>query len=221
MITTDKIVEEMVTVKNTRRLLALLAALALISALCGCGKEPGPASSAPASEPESSSSCWVDPEYTVDADGELPEVPEDFFDKAMETYAWFDIRPLDGLVDVPAKNTKNAYLVEDYMFWEFSDFCDYLLGYFSPAIVNELLSRGYYIEEDGRTYTVHFPISYDKAVINVDFSEGEIVGRKLIYTAEVTFGDMQTLEPIGFETYEFVAEPVGGRFVFTEFPYFY
>ena len=212
--------------KNTRKLVALIAAAALIAALCACGKAPEPASSGPASsgtasEPGNSRGRYVDPEYTVDAEGELPEVPEDFLGKAFETYAWFEIRPLDGIVNIRAKNTENAYLVEDYEFWEFSDFCDYLLGYFSPAIVDELLSRGYYIEEDGRTYTVHFPISYDKAVIDVNFSEGEIVGRKLIYTADVTFGDMQTLEPIASETFTFVAEPVGGRFVFTEFPYFY
>lgn len=221
MITIYKTGEEMTPVKNTRRLLALLAALALISALCGCGKEPGPASSAPASEPESSSSCWVNPEYTVDAEGELPEVPEEFLRKAMEAYSWFELNLLGWIVDIPAKHTENAYLVEEDEFRRYDDFRDYLLGLFSPEIVNELLSRGYYVVEDGYLYTRHFPRSADKAVINVDFSEGEIVGRKLIYTAEVTFGDMQTLEPIGFETYEFIAEPVGGRFVFTEFPYFY
>ncbi len=209
--------------KNTRTLAVLLAAVLLVfAALGGCGKPAEPASSAPASsEPESSSSCCVDPSYTVDTEGELPEVPEGFFGKAMEAYSWFELNLLGWIYDVPAKHTENAYLVEDEEFRRYDDFRDYLLGIFSPAIVNELLSRGYYIEEDGYLYTRHFPRSADKAVIDTDFGEGEIVGRKLIYKVDVTFGDMQTLEPIRSETFTFVAEPVNGRFVFTEFPYFY
>ncbi|MBO4933548.1 MAG: hypothetical protein J5441_00010 [Clostridia bacterium] len=207
--------------KVMRRLIALIAVLSLFAALCGCGKAAEPASSAPASEPESNSGFWVDPSYTVDAEGELPEVPDGFLRKAMEAYSWFELNLLGWIYDVPAKHTENAYLVEDEQFRRYDDFRDYLLGIFSPAIVNELLSRGYYVEEDGYLYTRHFPRGADKAVIDTDFGEGEIVGRKLIYKVDVTFGDMQTLEPIRSETFTFVAEPVNGRFVFTEFPYFY
>ena len=205
--------------KTAKRTLALLSAAALfLSALCGCGKEAAePASSAP----ESESSYYVDPDYVVDTEGELPEVPEDFLHKAIEAYSWFEMCLLDPIDNIPAKTKKDTYLVEEEQFHLFSDFRDYLLGLFSPAIVNELLSRGYYIEEDGYTYVWGHPRSPDKAVVDVDFGEGLINGRKLIYDVTVTFGDMTTLEPIDTQVFEFVAEPVNGRFVFTEFPYFY
>ena len=205
--------------RTTSRALALFfAAVLFLSALCGCGKEAAePASSAP----ESESSYYVDPDYAVDTEGELPEVPEDFLHKAIEAYSWFEICLLDPIDNIPAKTKADTYLVEEEQFHLFSDFRDYLLGLFSPAIVNELLSRGYYIEENGYTYVWGHPRSSDKAVIDVDFGEGVITGRKLIYTVTVTFGDMQTLEPIDTQVFEFVAEPVNGRFVFTEFPYFY
>lgn len=207
---------------KAKRIFALLIAALLVSAFCACGKAAEPASSAPASSaPESGPDFWVDPSYTVDAEGELPEVPEDFMRKAMEAYSWFELNLLGWIYDIPAEHTENAYLVENEEFRRYDDFRDYLLGIFSPAIVNELLSRGYYVVEDGYLYTRHFPRSADKAVVDTVFGEGEIVGRKLIYKVDVTFGDMQTLEPIRSETFTFVAEPVNGRFVFTEFPYFY
>ena len=203
--------------KTAKGILALLLAALLLSALSGCGKTPEQASSAP----ESSSSYYVDPEYTVDTEGELPEIPDDFLHKAIEAYSWFEMCLLDPIDNIPAKTKKDTYLVEEEQFHLFSDFRDYLLGLFSPAIVNELLSRGYYIEEDGYTYVWGHPRSPDKAVVDVDFGEGLINGRKLIYDVTVTFGDMTTLEPIDTQVFEFVAEPVNGRFVFTEFPYFY
>lgn len=205
------------------RTAALFAAVLLVfAALGGCGKTPEHASSAPASSaPESEASYYVDPNYSVDTEGELPEAPEGFLNSALEAYSWFEMALLDPLDNIPAKTKEDTYLVEDDRFHRFSDFCDYLLGFFSPAIVNELLSRGYYVEEEGLTYVWGHPRSADKAVVKVVFGEGEIVGRKLIYKVDVTFGDMTTLEPIRSETFEFVAEPVNGRFVFTEFPYFY
>lgn len=211
--------------KTAKKLLALLLAALFVSALCACGKTPEPESSgAPESSrgaPESSSDYGVDPNYTIDTEGELPEVPDDFLHKALEAYSWFEICLLDPIDNIPAKTKEDTYLVEEDQFHLFADFRDYLLGLFSPAIVNELLSRGYYIEENGYTYVWGHPRSPERAVINVDFGEGVITGRKLIYTVTVTFGDMQTLEPTETQTFEFVAEPVGGRFVFTEFPYFY
>jgi hypothetical protein len=205
-------------VEKAKRLLALLLAALLVSALCACGKTPEPASSAPESD---SAPYGVDPDFTVDTEGELPEVPDDFLHKALEAYSWFEIALLDPIDNIPAKTKADTYLVEDEQFHLFADFRDYLLGLFSPAIVSELFSRGYYIEEDGYTYVWGHPRSADKAVLDVDFGEGVITGRKLIYNVTVTFGDMQTLEPIDTQIFEFVAEPVNGRFVFTEFPYFY
>lgn len=205
--------------KKAKRLLALLLAALLISALCACGNAPEPASSAP--ESDSFAPYGVDPNYTVDTVGELPEVPDDFLHRALEAYSWFDLALLDPLDNIPSKTRENAYLVEDEQFHYFADFRDYLLGFFSPAIVSELFARDCYFEENGYTYVRQFPRGSDKAVLNVDFSDGAITGRKLIYTATVTFGDPQTLEPTETQVFEFVAEPVGGRFVFTEFPYFY
>ncbi|MBR5941740.1 MAG: hypothetical protein IKZ81_00160 [Clostridia bacterium] len=211
--------------KTAKKLLALLLAALFVSALCACGKTPEPESSgAPSSSqgaPESSSDYGVDPNYTVDTEGELPEVPDSFFHEAMDAYSWFEGAQIDPIDNIPSKTQEHAYLVEDEAYRRFSDFRDYLLTLFSPALVNELLSRDIYFDEEGYTYVRQFPYTVDKAVIKVDLDDGVIVGRKLIYTAVVTFGDMQTLEPIDTQTFEFVAEPVGGRFVFTEFPYFY
>ena len=202
--------------KLTALFAALLCAALLLSA---CGSAPAPASP---EAPESASPGYVvDPEYVVDTEGELPEVPQDFLTKAMDAYSWFEMNLLGKLDDMPSKTTLYAYLVEDPEFRSYQAFCEYLLELFSPKIVRELLDRGYYKEENGMTYVCIHHRGTDKAVIRADIDNGRIEGRKLIYTASVTFADPVTLEPTGDATFEFIAEPVGGRFVFTEFPYFY
>ena len=147
--------------KTAKRLLALLLAALLVSALCACGKTPEPEASAPESE---SSAYYVDPEYTVDTEGELPEVPDDFLHKALEAYSWFEVCLLDPVDNIPSKTRENAYLIEDEQFHVFADFRDYLLGLFSPAIVSKLFSRDCYFEENGYTYVRQYPRGSDKAV---------------------------------------------------------
>ena len=152
-----------------------------------------------------------------------PRIPEDFLREALATYGFFEMSILESFIDFPSPNGEKAYLAEDEKFRRYDDFYGYVRGMFSRQITDELFARGIYINIDGDNYVREMPRSYGNIVLDVEMDE---VGKltpdgKLVYAVTVTFGKPVTLEPDRTETLEFIAEPEGGRYVFTQFPYFY
>lgn len=199
-----------------KRITALLLTAALFLMLFGCGVDVplrSPSADAEQSAPLSSSEP---------PSGE-PRIPEDFLREALATYGFFEMSILESYIDFPAPNGEKAYLAEDEKFRRYDDFYGYVRGMFSRQITDELFARGIYINIDGDNYVRERPRSYGNIVLDVEMDE---VGKltpdgKLVYAVTVTFGKPVTLEPDRTETLEFIAEPEGGRYVFTQFPYFY
>lgn len=199
-----------------KRIMALLLTAALLLMLFGCGaNEPLRSSSADAEQSAPLSS-------SEPPSGE-PRIPEDFLREALATYGFFEMSILESFIDFPAPNGEKAYLAEDEKFRRYDDFYGYVRGMFSRQITDELFARGIYINIDGDNYVREMPRSYGNIVLDVEMDEvGELTpDGKLVYTVTVTFGKPVTLEPDRTETLEFIAEPEGGRYVFTQFPYFY
>lgn len=199
-----------------KRITALLLTAALFLMLFGCGaNRPMRSSSADAEQSAPLSS-------SEPPSGE-PRIPEDFLREALATYGFFEMSILESFIDFPAPNGEKAYLAEDEKFRRYDDFYGYVRGMFSRQITDELFARGIYINIDGDNYVREMPRSYGNIVLDVEMDEvGELTpDGKLVYTVTVTFGKPVTLEPDRTETLEFIAEPEGGRYVFTQFPYFY
>lgn len=199
-----------------KRITALLLTAALFLMLFGCGANGSMRSSSADAEPSSPLSSSEPPS------GE-PRIPEDFLREALATYGFFEMSILESFIDFPAPNGEKAYLAEDEKFRRYDDFYGYVRGMFSRQITDELFARGIYINIDGDNYVREMPRSYGNIVLDVEMDE---VGKltpdgKLVYAVTVTFGKPVTLEPDRTETLEFIAEPEGGRYVFTQFPYFY
>ena len=199
-----------------KRITALLLTAALFLMLFGCGANGSMRSSSADAEQSAPLSSSEPPS------GE-PRIPEDFLREALATYGFFEMSILESFIDFPAPNGEKAYLAEDEKFRRYDDFYGYVRGMFSRQITDELFARGIYINIDGDNYVREMPRSYGNIVLDVEMDE---VGKltpdgKLVYTVTVTFGKPVTLEPDRTETLEFIAEPEGGRYVFTQFPYFY
>ena len=199
-----------------KRITALLLTAALFLMLFGCGANGSMRSSSADAEPSSPLSSSEPPS------GE-PRIPEDFLREALATYGFFEMSILESYIDFPAPNGEKAYLAEDEKFRRYDDFYGYVRGMFSRQITDELFARGIYINIDGDNYVREMPRSYGNIVLDVEMDEvGELTpDGKLVYAVTVTFGKPVTLEPDRTETLEFIAEPEGGRYVFTQFPYFY
>ena len=200
-----------------KRITALMLIAAALLLLFGCSGANGPVrSSSGDAEPSAPLSSSESPS------GE-PQIPEDFLREALAAYGFFEMSILESYIDFPAPNGEKAYLAEDEKFRRYNDFYGYVRGMFSQQITDELFARGIYINVDGNNYVREMPRSYGNIVLDVEMDDvGELTpDGKLVYTVTVTFGKPVTLEPDRTETLEFIAEPEGGRYVFTQFPYFY
>ncbi len=139
---------------------------------------------------------------------------------AMEVYAWFVMCPLDVDQNVPSPEG-DTYLLLDETLSQVSLMQDRLDAYFSPDIVQALWAWGTYQNVNGWLYGTapqDSPLArpVDPDVADAEFELAEETKNRRVYA--VTVYRLSSDEP---ETLHFVSELLNGRWVFTEFPFFW
>ena len=151
-----------------------------------------------------------------------PEIsPRDEILSAMTVYSWFTIAPLDVNGDVPSPSG-DKYRVLDETLVSADAMRETLRAYFSDDIIEELWAWGSYDESDGLLYGYYPGESPYERPIDPDISEVEYAltlhtDDARIYT--VTVYALSSDEPLLFEFIQEKAED--GRWVFTQFPFFW
>ncbi len=147
--------------------------------------------------------------------------PRDEILAAMTVYSWFTIAPLDVNGDVPAPGG-GKYRVLDDVLVSAEAMQETLAAYFSDEIIEELWAWGSYETVNGQLYGYYPGESPYERPIDPDVSEVEYVlslhtDDTRIYT--VTVCSLSSDEPLLFE---FIQEKTeDGRWVFTQFPFFW
>lgn len=192
-----------------RKLLVCLAlVLALSFVLCGCGDKPV---TNPVSSSESDAGS---------IDGEDVEIPEHFFSDALEAYSWFEMCTMPTCEETAPGNDE-LRLVEDPVLQDYDAFVKYMQNLFSQDIVDRLFGYGVYENVEGKTYCMDMARGADITILEEENHPAVKEDGKLVYVVNVSYGDPETEVVESTEEYRFVAEVIDGRYVFTEFPFFW
>lgn len=151
--------------------------------------------------------------------GVAEETPKDVILSAMEIYSWFTISPLDVDPEL-AGGDGSVYRVADEMLCSHDTMTRLLDFTFCPEIVQEMFSYGTYTVIDGMLYGQSGGRPIDPLISGVTYEETERSEERVVYAVTVSY---QTEGGIVMEpqVLEFVREPVGGLWVFTQFPFFW
>lgn len=140
---------------------------------------------------------------------------------AMTVYSWFTIAPLDVNGDVPAPDGGKYRVLDDELV-SAEAMQATLAAHFSDDVIEELWAWGSYETVDGLLYGYYPGESPYERPIDPDISEVEYAlalhtDDARIYT--VTVYTLSSDEPLLFE---FIQEKTeDGRWVFTQFPFFW
>ena len=140
---------------------------------------------------------------------------------AMTVYSWFTIAPLDVNGDVPAPDGGKYRVLDDELV-SAETMQETLAAHFSDDIIEELWAWGSYETVNGQLYGYYPGESPYERPIDPDVSEVEYAlalhtDDARIYT--VTVYSLSSDEPLLFE---FIQEKTeDGRWVFTQFPFFW
>lgn len=140
---------------------------------------------------------------------------------AMTVYSWFTIAPLDVNGDVPAPDGGKYRVLDDELV-SAETMQATMAAHFSDDLIDELWAWGSYETVDGQLYGYYPGESPYERPIDPDISEVEYAltlhtDEARIYT--VTVYSLSSDEPLLFE---FIQEKTNdGRWVFTQFPFFW
>ncbi len=204
-----------------KKILILLAAVALLFTACTNG---GNSSSTP-SPSESSSSEASSQQPSQSSPETDPATAEEQMEPAMEAYAWCMVYSLPcDPGDTISLDGRPAYRVNDPRFPDYDSLHRYLSEIFSPEMVdNTLLSGGNYVNVDGALYSYDGARGTDVFVGGATYAMGEETDtrREIIASVEYLVDPAaETPEVERVETYTFVQEKIDGKWLFTQFPYF-
>ena len=182
------------------RLFALILVLSLALAGCAFAEEAAPAAAgdaAPTAAEETAS-------------------PNDIL-AAMEVYKWFVMEPLEVDESVPSPDG-TMYLVKDETLRQASAMQLRLDTFFSTEISQSLWAWGAYQNVDGLLYGYRAEDSplarpVDPSIVEIAYKVVSQTYKKRVYNAIL----YDTAD--GSTVYEFVSEYIGGRWIFTEFPF--
>lgn len=140
---------------------------------------------------------------------------------AMTVYSWFTIAPLDVNGDVPAPDGGKYRVLDDELV-SAETMQATMAAHFSDDLIDELWAWGSYETVDGQLYGYYPGESPYERPIDPDISEVEYAltlhtDEARIYT--VTVYSLSSDEPLLFEFIQEKAED--GRWVFTQFPFFW
>ncbi len=155
---------------------------------------------------------------------DLPEEPVDPVRQtildAMEVYSWFVMNPLEVDTNAPAQED-GVYPVLDETLGSTEGMQARLDEYFSTEISQSLWAWGTYHDIDGWLFGRTLETSPLARPIDPDISDAffeltEETEKKRVYTVTVCY--LSADEPVKLE---FVSELVAGKWIFTEFPFFW
>ena len=164
-------------------------------------------------------------EYTDDIDellegfGSYGETPEDIILSTMEIFSWFTIWPLDVDPEL-CGGDGNVWRVADDTLCRY-DVMMRLLGHtFSKEIVEEMMAYEVYTIIDGVLYGTSGGRPIDPNIAYVDYEQTESGDDRVVYTATVHYWD-EGENGAAPDEFEFVRQQIDGRWVFTQFPFFW
>lgn len=194
-----------------KALILLTAAALLLTACAGSGN--------PSSKGSSQQSSQSSPEAA-------PVTAEELIEPAMEAYTWCMVYSLPcDPNDAVSLDGWPAYRVTDPRFPDYDSLYRYLTGIFSQEMVdNTLLSGGNYVNVDGALYSHDGARGSNIFVGGVTYAMGEETDtrREIIASVEYLVDPAaETPEVEKVEEYTFVQEKIDGKWLFTQFPYFY
>ncbi|MBQ1252359.1 MAG: hypothetical protein IIY02_05525 [Firmicutes bacterium] len=197
-----------------KKLIAILMMLCLCAFAVGC---------AAAEEPVTETEVETEVEETATLPTE--EEIKNFYDSAYDIYQWFELGKLDvetdseGMVATYTLSDGNMYgKVADDEITSMADLEFAVYSVFSADIADTLLGYNLYVEEDGVLYELF-------ADRGGDITRGDIIKETVTEVTETSFTytvtvetiDPETMEVIGSEDINFVAELIDGEWLFTEF----
>ena len=153
-----------------------------------------------------------EPAQDINAPASAEDIPA-----AMEVYAWFVMTPLAVDEKFPSPDG-TMYLLKDETLRHTTDMQARLDQYFSTEISQSLWAWGAYQDVNGELYGYRkedspYAREVDGSIAEIVFKVMEETYKKRVYNAVL----YDTSD--GSTVYEFVSEYVGGRWIFTEFPY--
>ncbi len=161
------------------------------------------------------------PSAPQDFSMEALQTPEEICLAAMEVYSWFALQPLDVDPDVP-DSTLSRFRVFDERLNTKEKMTNVLQEYFSDEIVEMLLTSGVYAEEDGFLYTgAERTREIDPTIISTEYYLAEETDEARTYIAAVFYADEETGEVGSLEEYTLYMEKIDGKWVFTQFWFFW
>ncbi len=178
-----------------RTLFALLLSLALLLAPC----------------------ALAEPDFTIPSGPQ--DTPEEAVTSALEVYSWFAMRPLDTDPYLPDSDGSRFRVYDDRLNTR-EGLMSAVREVFSEEICQELMESGVYYEEDGYLYAGDEGRDPDPTIAYVEYvatPEGE---DKIWYTAAVFYSEEEGVIT-SIDEYTSLREKIDGRWVFTDFWFFW
>lgn len=147
------------------------------------------------------------------------ESPESVVTAALEVYSWFAMCPLDVDPEQPDEQGVMFRVYDDRLNTR-EKLETVVRDYFSEEIANALLASGVYSEEGGYLYTGETYRDIDPTIALVEYAVAEQTEDKVWYTATVYYSETEG-EITSIDEYTFLRENIDGKWLFTDFWFFW
>ncbi len=191
----------------------LICVVALLSALLSI--YPAPCEGAGGPFPASAQISDLPEDFILPEDAG----PEEIMSAALEIYSWFAMGTLD--VDPFAPSADGTlFRVYDERLNTKAKLSSILHAYFSDEICRELLSSGVYREEDGYLYSGIDSREINPAIAETQYYISYEDGETQHITAAVFYSEEEGVIT-SMEEYTFLREKIDGKWLFTDFWFFW
>lgn len=142
-------------------------------------------------------------------------------ENASNVYGWFELFPLKLNHDyVVVYNNQNWYKVANEKYDTFYKLDDYLCTIFSRDIVNKLWTTKKYRVFNNNLYSLSSGRKKNSFIKNIKYKSRGRTKKRILYQATVTYTSQAKIKN-NKQKFDFTYEKINGRWIFTEFSYFY